>query len=558
MDAPGLPNRKHFEPIPAATLADWQYVIQQHLARRAGKHYDLRLAPDDNAHSWALRKLPEPGQKTLAVQQPTHTRSYMDWSGTIQKGYGAGSVNTYDRGNVKVISSSPDKIVFHRYKGNKAEEYALVRTKDKKWLLVNSSTTPDKYKFPQTKPKYTALPWDKSQLPAMQGVMTPKFSGAHGLVVLREGQYPRIFSVRRSTGGGIIEWTHKMPSLFTSKVPKGINTVLRAEVFLADSEGNPLPEERTAGVLNAGIDKSISLQKNTGGLQIVPFAVADSDDDYEKQLSHINNLATRLPFLRTLETARSTKEKRQLMDKIESGQHATSEGVVLQGDKTYKSKLTMDADIYPLEAFEGLGKYKGSAGGFTYALEPGGKPVGKVGGGFSDKLRKELWENSKRLKDRVAVIEYNKQMPSGAYYAPRFKGWHMDKGEGAMDKEAKALHFKIGFMRKLAEYGITPSQYEAIVAANEMEKSAGISAVTGPIKSLVGGAAGIGNDALLYALGSLLLVGAGAGAGARHLMASDDASVKELQTNELINEYKKQIKGITQRQHAKETANSIV
>ena len=132
MDAPGLPNRKHFEPIPAATLADWQYVIQQHLARRAGKHYDLRLAPDDNAHSWALRKLPEPGQKTLAVQQPTHTRSYMDWSGTIQKGYGAGSVNTYDRGNVKVISSSPDKIVFHGYKGNKAEEYALVRTKDKR------------------------------------------------------------------------------------------------------------------------------------------------------------------------------------------------------------------------------------------------------------------------------------------------------------------------------------------------------------------------------------------------------------------------------------------
>lgn len=138
----GIPKKGLIHPIRrVAKSEDWEFVVHSHEARRAGHHLDLRIGDPStgHAHSWALRKWPEPGEKRLAVMQSTHTIPYMDWKGTIEKGYGAGNVEIADRRKVKVHSASQDKIDFAT---GPAERYTLLRTvtrDGKAWLLLNRS-----------------------------------------------------------------------------------------------------------------------------------------------------------------------------------------------------------------------------------------------------------------------------------------------------------------------------------------------------------------------------------------------------------------------------------
>src|SRR5579872_1053277 len=105
--ATGIPDRDVYgDPttngLTPGQLVDW--VVQRHLARRAGEHYDVRLGtPETGLYSWAARKgLPAPGQKHLAVQQPIHSHGYKDFQGEIPSGYGAGSVKKHQAGNILV------------------------------------------------------------------------------------------------------------------------------------------------------------------------------------------------------------------------------------------------------------------------------------------------------------------------------------------------------------------------------------------------------------------------------------------------------------------------
>jgi len=136
------------------------YVIQEHKAKRAGKHFDIRLGPDrGNAPtmmSWAARKLPEqPGHKTLAFQQPLHTGTYSKFEGKLDSGYGAGTVATHDRGQVTVTKANPGQINFEVADSEHPKKFMLLRqsgpptggtartrkTQGGNWLLVRVAPT---------------------------------------------------------------------------------------------------------------------------------------------------------------------------------------------------------------------------------------------------------------------------------------------------------------------------------------------------------------------------------------------------------------------------------
>ncbi len=137
----GIPDRKARSKIPVVTDGQWEYGVHEHHAHRAGKHYDLRLGDPETkkAHSWALRYLPKPGEKRLAVRQPDHTMKYMDFEGNIPSGYGAGDVKLHARGKAKIHSSAPDKINFT----NDGVKYTLIKTKDNNWLILNRDKSLD-------------------------------------------------------------------------------------------------------------------------------------------------------------------------------------------------------------------------------------------------------------------------------------------------------------------------------------------------------------------------------------------------------------------------------
>jgi len=140
--APGILDRNRFESLPSlAKPAVWKAQVSQHDAFKAGRHFDVRLLePDsDNLHSWAIRRLPRPGEKVLAVLQPTHSASYYGWEGVIPSGYGAGAVHA-GKSKARILTSEPGKISFQM----RGQLFTLVRTgeeAERKWLLLNRTST---------------------------------------------------------------------------------------------------------------------------------------------------------------------------------------------------------------------------------------------------------------------------------------------------------------------------------------------------------------------------------------------------------------------------------
>lgn len=110
-----------------------KYVIQEHNADIAGKHYDFRIDLNGRAASWAIRHWPKRQfEKRLAVKQPDHSVDYMSWSGTIPAGeYGAGTVRIKKSGDLDIVNRSNDKITFRMDN----DKYVLFQTDGDKWLI---------------------------------------------------------------------------------------------------------------------------------------------------------------------------------------------------------------------------------------------------------------------------------------------------------------------------------------------------------------------------------------------------------------------------------------
>lgn len=145
--APGIPDKKRFSPLPQVQDGSWSYVLHAHKADRAGPHLDLRLGNPETgvAHSWAFKGkgLPAPGQRTLVIEQPDHTLSYMKFKGKITKGYGKGTVDIAQKGKASVISAEPGKVHF-RVDGNRYVLVATPKYKKRSWLLMGLRGEPKK------------------------------------------------------------------------------------------------------------------------------------------------------------------------------------------------------------------------------------------------------------------------------------------------------------------------------------------------------------------------------------------------------------------------------
>ncbi len=120
------------------------FVVHEHAAKRL--HFDLRLEMKQaNADvpvlkSWAVPKEPpiERGIKRLAIRVEDHAMEYAKFHGTIEEGYGKGTVKIWDRGKYELVDKKPGKIVFRLHGKKLKGEYVLIKFKtDKKntWLL---------------------------------------------------------------------------------------------------------------------------------------------------------------------------------------------------------------------------------------------------------------------------------------------------------------------------------------------------------------------------------------------------------------------------------------
>lgn len=143
-------KKRHFkktpEPGPEKKTSDTGrlFVIQKHRASQL--HYDFRLETDGVLKSWAVPKGPslDPSVKRLAMAVEDHPVDYADFEGVIPEGeYGGGTVMVWDYGvyapeNTNNVSAAIAKgelkfvVLGKKVKGS----FALVRTKDRHWLLI--------------------------------------------------------------------------------------------------------------------------------------------------------------------------------------------------------------------------------------------------------------------------------------------------------------------------------------------------------------------------------------------------------------------------------------
>jgi len=118
-----------------------RFVVQEHRATRL--HWDLRLELDGVLKSWAVPRGPpvESGIRRLAVEVEDHPVDYITFKGTIPKGeYGAGTVKIWDKGTFR-LKTRTDNMYEFWLKGKRLKgKYALIRFKEKNWLIFKTKT----------------------------------------------------------------------------------------------------------------------------------------------------------------------------------------------------------------------------------------------------------------------------------------------------------------------------------------------------------------------------------------------------------------------------------
>jgi len=455
----GLPSKTRFDPIDQKGKT--RLVIQEHNATT--KHYDMRLKDKGTAHSWVIRYLPGEKQKILAIQQPTHLSSYMNFEGTIPEGYGAGTVKKIYDQKVKVLSATNDKIKMELPEGN----FTMIRPKGfngKQWLMIKSSSI----KNPITsKPKYKVIaePIDYSD---ENKILQPKVDGAHSIFELKSNNVNNIYSYRTSKKTGKpIDHTDQLPHLRDLKIPKSLDgTVLRGDLY-GRTATDPLPAEQISGILNSNVDKSLEKQRKLAPLKPYIFDIVKfkgknvSNEPYSKKLKMMKEVESKIPEMRVAETAATPHEKRRLFNMIKTQRHPdTSEGVVewdlnAPGGSPMKQKFRDTHDVYIKSIYPAIeqksGKEKKEAGGFEYSLTPRGKIVGNVGTGFTQKKRKDMLAHPESYIGMVARVKSPHQYESGALRAPAFYTMDIEKNLNKVANINKGVFMNNSFNESLVK-----------------------------------------------------------------------------------------------------------
>jgi hypothetical protein len=127
-------------------------VIQKHIGKRSGLHFDLRLLYPykKSLASWALPRGRVPqkvGDRALAVRTSDHPVYWGDFSGTFTSDSGEGTVEIIQKGKAELFIWTSKLIVFKTEGPILDGKYALILFKREKkqtnWVLLRAKDKPN-------------------------------------------------------------------------------------------------------------------------------------------------------------------------------------------------------------------------------------------------------------------------------------------------------------------------------------------------------------------------------------------------------------------------------
>lgn len=442
--APGLPAKEEYGDI--GRLAELlgqmtPMTIQKHRARKL--HFDLRLAGPEGLYSFALPKaeLPAPGEKRLALQQSLHRPEYAEFEGTIPEGYGAGEVKKVGEGQAMVTRVQCDDIgkvveldFAYDTGGQVFERFKLKRMRDRKWLLLNTTSTEI---IAHEKAHYKLVD-DPEELEMMLSKVSPdqpasvKIDGALALVKFLKDKAEIVsYRVSKRTGGPIYHSERVQPELLAGREipPELVGQTLLGELYAVDPEGKTLPAQEIAGLLNASLGTSREKQRARGAtFQLALLGAADPSMPHARRKQLLDLAVSTFPeFMTTPPQATTPGEARALLKKVISGKHPLSqEGFVfdLPGRPSkYKHLEVPETEVVIRGFTPGLGKYKDRGiGAIEWSWTPESPVAGRIGTGLSDEEREEFYRDPDEYIGRVIKVRAQKLLPANTLFAPRYAG----------------------------------------------------------------------------------------------------------------------------------------
>lgn len=427
------------------------FIVSKHEAEKAGPHYDIRIGtPEVGLLSFATRKeLPSiPGESIAVFQQPLHEYDYKDFSGEISSGYGKGYVHPAKQSPIAVHNVSSSNITFSLDIGTGTLRYSLVQDKKnpKRWYLINVSPNPN---LPE-KLKYRSINEDQARaliklLGQTVSSVQPKIDGALGVVVIKDNRL-EVFSHRISKRSGlpIVHTERIFGSIPKVADPNLDDTILLAEIYAVKKDPNGkervLTPVEISALLNTKFYKALDKVKDAGiewrfyVFDVVRQGKHDAhyaewyNRPYDERVNFLRKILNNLPnnFHGPLE-AKDVQSAEQLLATIKKHQHPlTEEGIVIFPERgvPYKHKMFQEGNFYIVGFKPGQGKYKGSAvGGILFSDRPDGPPLGVVGTGLDEDLRKEIFEDPDSFLGRKIRVKYTEKLPSGKLRNPVFQGF---------------------------------------------------------------------------------------------------------------------------------------
>lgn len=429
--------------IPEKDGPFWTRVVIQYHTKKT-PHWDLRIAvPELNgALSWAIpkRKLPDKGERLLAVETPLHDLDYMNFEGELDDNKGHVTKVLDEKALISYMR--PNAIKFSLPFKGRMRTYTLFRRPgSNNWLLMMSSPKEEhSLKFKD----YSGKPIDfiKTLLESGEYHAQPKVDGVR-VVVDTSLSHPLISTAR---SGQTIALPH-----FTIKTPTHIKgSKLIGELFFVNEKGKALPINEIMSLVNSHPEKSREkIIKNNYRPFIYLFDVEKyrgknyANKPYFLKEQILDKATVGLPWAIPPVTEKDPIKAISLYNEVTSGKFGlpqygikflTNEGIVVRHEKqnrAYKYKNIKDVDVYVCKIFSTLKtRPKKMAGGFYFSFKEGCPSIdGKVGTGFSDELRRDMFAHPQRYVGLVARVGYQDITADRKLRMPRFLGWHPDKND---------------------------------------------------------------------------------------------------------------------------------